>query len=403
VRRCLIFNPYFGVLGGGERYTVALGKVIGESYEVTYASSLPPNPYLLGLLGFPPVDVQLLADSEVPRVSVDYDLAVVVALHIPPPSFAAQSVLIVQFPRGTHSSNPVHRWLTIAKLRRYHRVVYSDFVRKQLAERWKVTSDVLMPGVELATNRGQPKKDLILSVARFVARASDAWNNKRQDVLISAFSKLPPHLRDSWQLVLAGGCAPSPDMDDFISNLEQQAEGLNISFETNVTPERLTELQDQARLFWHASGFERPQSDPERAEHFGMSTIEAMSHGAVPLVYADGGQLEIVSEPFGRLWRSIPELVDQTADLMTRSPAELDALSDAARDASVRFGSARFDAEVRDLLGRLRVSEPTTELTRRALRRLDRDRRRVLWRFYRRVERGYRRAATSYRNRRDDR
>ena len=379
MRRCLIVNPYFAVLGGGERYTVALGKVIGESYEVTYASSMPPDRVLAGKLGFPPLDVQLLDDRDVARASLDYDLAVVVALQVPPPSFAAQSLLIVQFPSGTLPTRRVRRWLAIAKLRRYHRVVYSEFVRDQLARRWNVSGDVLMPGVQLADGHQQPKQNLILSVARFVGRFSDDWNNKRQDVLIDAFSRLPPQLRETWHLALVGGCAPSAEMDEFIEDLRRRAAGVNITFEVNAPPERVSELQGAARFFWHAAGYERPPSDPERAEHFGISTVEAMSHGVIPLVYADGGQLEIVSPPFGRLWRSVPELVDHTAQLMKQPRAELDRLGDAARSASVRFGSTRFDAEARELLTRLHTPSRAHHLARFA----NRQRRKALWGLYR--------------------
>lgn len=39
---CLIFNRDFPVLGGGERYTVALGAVIAERYDVLNLGSLRP-------------------------------------------------------------------------------------------------------------------------------------------------------------------------------------------------------------------------------------------------------------------------------------------------------------------------------------------------------------------------
>jgi glycosyltransferase involved in cell wall biosynthesis len=214
-----------------------------------------------------------------------------------------------------------------------------------------------MPAVVLADGRCEAKENLILSVGRFVGRPSDAWNSKRQDALIAAFSQLPLHLRRSWRLVLAGAAARSPAMDEYLDKLRQQAAGLNVSIETDVTPERLSSLQSRARLFWHAAGFERPRSLPEGAEHFGVATVEAMSHRAIPLVYADGGQLEIVSPQFGRLWTSIPDLVDKSVTLMEQSSAELDGMGDAARSASSRFGARRFEAEARELLNRLRIRQ----------------------------------------------
>lgn len=379
MKRCLIFNPYFEILGGGERYTVALGSVIAESHEVTYASPFPPNPELVTRLGFPPIEVQRHQLAELPALSVEYDLVVVISLGVPPRSFASRSVLVVQFPREEISDGKrVERWRRAVTLRLYRRVVYSDFVRQCMRRSWHVDGDVLMPGIALAEDQHVPKERIILSVGRFMGFAENAWNSKRHDVLIAAFTQLPPDLRGSWKLVLAGGYAPSPEMDEYVADLERSVDGLNVSVEANVTPDRLADLQARARLFWHASGFERPPSEPEAAEHFGMSTVEAMSNGAIPMVYADGGQLEIVTEDFGRLWRSVPQLVAQTTDLMRRSSTELDAMGAAARTASTRFGSDRFRVETLALLDRLGARRPQG----RVRRALEVRRRRAVWRVY---------------------
>jgi glycosyltransferase involved in cell wall biosynthesis len=381
VKRCLIFNPFYAVLGGGERYTIAMGDVIAESHEVTYASPWPPNPELNEQLGFPDVDVQRMQLEEFPRASADYDLAVMITLHVPPPSFATRSVLVVQFPRGaTLGGHSRQRRRTVAKLRRYDRVVYSAFVREWLERRWGVTGDVLMPGIRLPDGPTGPKENMILSVGRFLGLAENQWNSKRHDVLIDAFSQLPERLRRSWRLVLAGGCAPSPEMDAYLDDLRRRAAGLDVTFEVNAAPDRLADLQARARLFWHASGYERPADEPEGAEHFGMSTAEAMSNAAIPLVYADGGQLEIVDERFGRLWRSVPELVTQTTELMDRPPADLDAMGAAARAASERFGIERFRSELRALLARIGALRASDARASRVARRY---RRRATWHAYR--------------------
>ncbi len=352
MKRALIYNAAFPVLGGGERYTVALGDVIAATHDVTYAAPNIPDPDRLARVGFPPLEVEQMPVVDFPRASVDYDLSVFVAVDLPPASFSTHSILVVQFPRGTTAGSWARRRVRNAKLRRYQRVVYSEFVRRSLIERWGVDGTVIMPGIELAPDRTVEKENLILSIGRFVGNPEDNWTSKRQDVLIDAFSKLPPDTRASWRLVLAGGCSPSPAIDRYLDELRRRAAGLDVSIETNVLPERLADLQDRARLFWHASGFERPESLPEQAEHFGMSTAEAMSHGAIPLVYADGGQVEIVTDEVGRCWRSVPELVAQTTELISRSRSELDAVGHAARAAAVRFGLPRFEREVRELLER---------------------------------------------------
>jgi len=202
--RCLVYNPYFPVLGGGERYSVALGEVIAESHDVTYASIHGLDPARVAEVGFPSIEVQELRLRDFPRTTLDYDLVVLPALYAPPPTFARRSVLVVQFPRLRPTRNPMRRFVRRMRMRRYHAVVYSRFAQDWLQKRWGVRGDVLYPPVELAERVSGAKANLIVSVGRFVGFAADQWNNKRQDALIDAFAALPEEVRASWHLALAG-------------------------------------------------------------------------------------------------------------------------------------------------------------------------------------------------------
>jgi glycosyltransferase involved in cell wall biosynthesis len=51
--------------------------------------------------------------------------------------------------------------------------------------------------------------------------------------------------------------------------------------------------------------------NPELTEHFGISTVEAISAGCIPLVVGRGGQPEIVTNP-DLLWQTIEELIEKT-------------------------------------------------------------------------------------------
>ena len=351
VRRCLVFNPFFPVLGGGERYTVDLGRIISETHDVTYASIHGLDPARVAEIGFPPIDVIEIPLEEFSRASVEYDLAVMVTLDMPPPTFATRSILVLQFPREDISkANALRRWWLRRRVRRYQPIVNSQFAADWVRRRWGVDSRVVYAPVGLTDQEPGPKEQIILAVGRFLAREEDQWNSKRQDALIQAFAQLRPELRESWRLVLAGVAPPSEEMDAALERLREQADGLNVTLEPNIAAERLDDLYARARLFWHATGFERPDDAPERAEQFGMSTVEAMSHGAIPLVYADGGQLEIVSGDWGRLWHTLPELVEQTEALMTAPPEQLDGLGAAARMACQKYGRAQFDINVRSFL-----------------------------------------------------
>jgi len=123
-----------------------------------------------------------------------------------------------------------------------------------------------------------------------------------------------------------------------------------VSFEPNVSQSRLLELYSQASLFWHATGFGRPDAEPEKAEHFGITTVEAMSRGAVPMVYPDGVHVEIATERVGLLWRT-PEELARLAENLIASPHRLDTLSRSAAEVGLRYGRDTFYESCRNVFG----------------------------------------------------
>ena len=365
MRRCLIFNPYLGVLGGGERYTFALGQVIAETYDVTYATQHGqiPQPEAMRRLGFPDVTISPLAEHDLSRTSLAYDLAVAIGIKPPPPLWAAKNLFIIQFPFEPLQKTPFARRRTQCHLRRYERLVYSEFARRWVLERWGVDADVLAPAADIPSGDVPRKENLILSVGRFFADK----HCKRQDALVDAFARLPDELQRKWHLVLVGGFSGLPQDAAFVERVRRAANGLNVSIELNASAARLAALQERARFFWHATGFGRPSDAPELAEHFGLSTIEAMGHGAIPLVFADGGQIEVVTPAVGVLWTSIEQLVDETVLLMGSAPSDLDQRARAAHLASQSFSVKRFNEAARRIVRRSEAERQLKLTTRRAL------------------------------------
>jgi len=112
-------------------------------------------------------------------------------------------------------------------------------------------------------------------------------------------------------------------------------------------PQPLIELET-ASLFWHAAGYGRLEDHPEDAEHFGISIVEAMSYGAVPLVYADGGPREFIDGRNGTLWATVEELVAHSVEIMSDDELRAARARQAVSD-SQRFSTDAFRASVRRL------------------------------------------------------
>ena len=140
---------------------------------------------------------------------------------------------------------------------------------------------------------------------------------KRQDILIKAFSRLSP-LLPGWRLVLAGG---SQDLQ-LLRHYQDITRKLPIEIIANPSLEKIRQLLGTAKIFWSATGFGvSPATHPEKMEHFGITTVEAMAAGTVPVVTNSGGHLEtVILGQSGYLWDSIDQLVKQTVALAKDEP-----------------------------------------------------------------------------------
>lgn len=324
----------------------AAADALREQFDVTIAGPRVPDAPQLERFGLTS-DLRLLQvhPARFPLMTRGADLVLYLANGVPLPSLARRSLLVLQFPFESLSRWPGIRASQRWALARYDIVVYSEFVATWTRRRLGIDPTVLHPPGVLADRPSTDKDSIILAVGRFF----DVEHAKRHDVLIDAYRRLPVTVRSSWQLVLAGGLQQGAAAQRYLDRLRSLAEGLDVRFELDVPQSRLRDLYARASLFWHATGFGRATDQPERAEHYGLSTLEAMSHGAVPMVYADGGQTEIVTSTTGVLWRTVDELTEATTTLIYDAPARR-AMAVAAARRSKEFPSESFRHGLLDLV-----------------------------------------------------
>jgi glycosyltransferase involved in cell wall biosynthesis len=159
--------------------------------------------------------------------------------------------------------------------------------------------------------------------------------------MVRAFGRLCETGLEGWELHLVGGC--SPDDRPYLDEVRRAAEGLPVVFHVEASGAELDALYRTATIYWHATGLgEDVEGDPVRAEHFGITTVEAMSAGAVPIVMAAGGQPDIVTDGVdGIIFRTEGELIAATAALVAE-PVRLAAMSSAASATAERYGLEAF-------------------------------------------------------------
>ena len=187
----------------------------------------------------------------------------------------------------------------------------------------------------------------IISVGRFAPYG----NQKRQDVLIEAF-RMFHRLHPDWELCLAGATGGDPRNLQHVETLKVQAAGLPVRVVVDAPSRAIDDLLAGASIYWHAAGYGVDEvRSPDEVEHFGISIVEAMAAGAVPLVIQAGGGPEIIDPGRnGGLWNDLGELVGLTSSLIG-DPALLARLAEGALARSRDFSPERFREGVSQLSG----------------------------------------------------
>lgn len=213
----------------------------------------------------------------------------------------------------------------------------SRYTQGWVTRLWNKPSEILTPPVTL--QRRAPKEPIILSVGRFFDHAGG--HCKKQLEMVSAFRTLVDRGLRGWTYHLVGGC--EPEHMPYLSRVRSAAEGLPVKIHVGASGSVLKDLYSRASIFWHATGLgEDERRFPERSEHFGITTVEAMSAGAVPIVIGKGGQREtLVDRVHGRHFGKLNELVRFTWEV-----AQDDSLrrrySQAAEERAQSFGPDAF-------------------------------------------------------------
>lgn len=218
----------------------------------------------------------------------------------------------------------------------------SAYTQAWVRRLWGRDSTVLHPPVT-SMPRGE-KAPMILSVGRFFLPGTG--HNKKQLEMVEAFRRLCERGVSGWEYHLVGGCAP--EHAAYLDQIRTAADRLPVVLHPDAAGTELRDLYARASIFWHAAGLgEQVERHPDRYEHFGIATVEAMSAGAVPVVIDAAGQIEIVDQgASGYRFRTLDGLVRQT-EILIANPAWRRQLSHAAQQRARAFDWTVFADRIR--------------------------------------------------------
>jgi len=388
--KAAIYDPYLDTLGGGERYCLSVAEILLKNKyrvdifwsgnqdilsiaEKRFNLNLEKINIVPDIFGLVPVKIDLIEDTNLKtihsrplatqnlfqklkniyqkyKILSQYDLVFYLSDGSIPLLFSKNNLLHIQVP-FILKENYLDKILNLFKAKFINKVICnSQFTSKFINNFPKDKINVLYPPVDVEKFSSSDKKEnIILSVGRF----DNILNAKKQDVLIEAFKKIYQNNREiNWKLILMGGSRNSPEKNNYLNHLKKLAASLPIEFIVNPEFDELKQIYSKSKIYWHAAGFGVDEYlHPEETEHFGMTVVEAMDSGLVPLVVAKGGLTEIVTESInGFTWQSIDELVAKT-QLLIAAPGELDKLSKVAHSSSQIFSKENFESKFFDLIG----------------------------------------------------
>lgn len=238
-------------------------------------------------------------------------------------------------------------------LQAYDRVIsISHFTSEWIDRRWQLSSTELQPPIDTGLfdlDSSTPKEKIILTVGRFFA----GGHNKKHHEIASAFIRMRQEgiIPDGWRLVFVGSRHLEHQMHlDYFDRLTELCSGHPIDILPDLPFSDLLTYYRKASIYWHGAGWgERVEQFPERFEHFGMTTCEAMACACVPVVFDAAGQQEIVaSEDLGFRYSNYEMLAEQMGSLMSAAPESLAEIGRRAQLSIGRFSRVRFQERVRE-------------------------------------------------------
>lgn len=318
-----IYDPYLDTMSGGEKYMLSLAKCLAKKYTVDIFWDTSKK--------------EEIVDKAKKRFAFDLsEFTFVPSLFTPDVSFVTRfmesriydhiiilsdgSLPFLGCPTTIHFQSPVE-WVDLSfkskvKMARIkHVVCNSQFTKSYIDKKFKIKSTVIYPPIALPEKKGIKKTNNILHVGRYGINNSGS-SYKKQEVLADVFKSMVDQGLKDWELVFV--VSLREEDKEKLAILQNETKEYPVRYVINPTNSALWEEYEKAKIYWHASGFgEDLKTHPDRAEHFGMSTVEAMGMGAIPIVINAGGQKEIVQHgENGYVWNTKEELIHYTTHII---------------------------------------------------------------------------------------
>ncbi len=217
----------------------------------------------------------------------------------------------------------------------------SQFTQEWISRLWSRDSAILYPPVDVTSSTHEHQKEkIILSVGRFMAPGTG--HCKHQLEMVKTFAQMHQRgLVQGWKLVIIGGLEPSHQ--DYFDDVLSASYRYPIEVIPNAPRSVVDDHLSKASIFWSATGFgDSEHTEPWNQEHFGITTVEAMATGCVPVVIDKAGQKEIINPGVdGALWEQRSDWIAKTVSLI-QNPEQLKRIAASAIVTAQQYSDEAF-------------------------------------------------------------
>ena len=331
LKQAYVYTPYNLVPGGGERYilSVAIG-LVKLKYKVTLLTECRYSKIRLRNIATDlNLDITLIEEIDLlPKYELSLkkeniqDLFVVMGNTALPEiePIGLDNIYHCQFPFPIHDASFILR--SRKNITGYDKVIVnSHFTAEHMfksLQHYKVKIPdikVLFPPVFHYQSTQNFKENIILSVGRFSA----GGHNKNHKFLIEAFKEFIGS-KPEYELHLVGSTYFGEEHQNYVDSLIQIAKDYPIQFHFDASDIELETLYRKSKVYWHATGFGSEEKfTPELMEHFGITVVESMLSGGIPIVYDGGGPKEILMGFPELRYLSRDELIAKTISVIDNS------------------------------------------------------------------------------------
>ncbi|TMI49986.1 glycosyltransferase [Candidatus Bathyarchaeota archaeon] len=208
------------------------------------------------------------------------------------------------------------------KIRRINLVLaISEYSKSHFDQEWKIPTVLVYPACNMI-QPSQVRDNVVVTVARGVPE-------KNLELFWEVAKRFPSH---EFVLLLTR----DPRFVEYSMALECTAPA-NGRVIVNPDKEMYQETLSRSKIYLHLM----------RGEHFGITVVESMSAGCVPVVHDSGGPKEIVGSS-GLLWHR----EDEIPILLAIADASYEAMSKLSMERAKAFSREKFDKSFGEVLAR---------------------------------------------------